>query len=64
VRWNAASIGEWLADHASHHRPVVVLISQTRHPMYEESPWWQFLQTADKSAQYHPRGFLIQIFRE
>jgi len=62
VRWNANTIREWLAEHASRHRPVIVLISQTRHPMYEQSPWWPFLRAAEKRTQYHPRGFLIQIF--
>lgn len=63
ISWTSKNIGDWLESHGGSHRPAIVLISETRHPMYKDSPWWSFLKSGAPAERYTPRGFLIQVFK-
>jgi hypothetical protein len=62
VFWHAAEVRAWLRGEKQQGKACVVVISRSRHPMYQESPWWNELRYAQYQALYQFQGFYVYVF--
>lgn len=62
VGWSKPEIESWWAAQARKKNPIIVVMNRTRHPMYEESPWWPILLSR-KSCLYSTHGFFVFLIQ-
>jgi hypothetical protein len=62
VLWRAGEVRDWLDDERRRGKSYVVLISRSRHPMYQGSPWWSQLRYAQYQQLYMFHGFYVYLF--
>jgi hypothetical protein len=59
--WTAPQITAWLATQQRSQRPVVVLISRSRHPMLKGSAWWPVLAKQTRARVFPEHGFFVYL---
>jgi hypothetical protein len=60
--WQESGVRKWAAAVKAKGLPMIVIISQLRHPMYKNSAWWPFLRSERGTVEL-VHGFSIYLIR-